>query len=118
MRWNETITLLQPANAYQDDEGAWHEGQRVEREVFCNPGTIGLMTIAQLRSSEVRITAGDTAPDMGLRMMHVVYVRQVDYEGEDQVIYRGTEMDVIAATTEGENYKVILRERLGNDQGD
>ena len=114
-RWNETITFLSPANAWQDSHGAWHEGEREEREVFCNPGTIGIMTMAQLRSSEVRITSGDNVPEVGLRSMHVVYVRQIDYEGEDQCVYMGEEMDVIAATTEHENYKLIIRRRIGND---
>lgn len=114
-RWNEEITLLSAANAYQDEEGGWHEGERVERRVFCNPGILGVMTMAQLRSSEVRITGGENIPETGLRDMHVVYIRQIDYRNEDQVIYRGEEMDVIAATSEGENYKVIVRRRIGND---
>ena len=114
-RWNEVITLLSAPNAYQDEMLAWHEGDRVEREVFCNPGIIGTMTMAQLRSSEVRITSGDSAPNVGLRQMAMVYVRQIDYEGEDQVIYKGEEMDVIAATSEGENYKLVIARRLGND---
>lgn len=114
-RWNEVITLLSEAEGHQDEIGAWHEGERVERVVFCNPGTIGLMTMAQLRSSEVRINAGETVPETGMREMSMVYVRQIDYHDEDQVVYRGKEMDVIAATSEHENYKLILRRRLGND---
>ncbi len=114
-RWNETITLLSDRGMWQDDEGAWHEGGQVGREVFCNVGTIGIMTMAQLRSSEVRITGGEDVPGTGLSEMHVVYIRQVDYEGESQVVFRGREMQVIAATSEGENYKVILRRRFGND---
>jgi hypothetical protein len=47
--------------------------------------------------------------------MDVVYIKQIDYDDEDQVIFRGKEMDVIAATSEGENFKVILRRRVGND---
>jgi hypothetical protein len=47
--------------------------------------------------------------------MHVVYVREVDYEGEDQVVFHGKEMEVIATTSEGENLKMIIRRRLGND---
>lgn len=117
-RWNEVITFLSPAESYQDEEGGWHEGNRPPRTVFCNPGIIGTMTMAQLRSSEVRITGGDTVPEAGLREMAMVYVRQIDYEGEDQCIYRGKEMDVIALTSEGENYKMIIRRRLGNDKAD
>ena len=114
-RWNDTITLLSAPRAYQDEEGAWHEGEREEREVYCNVGMLGTMTMAQLRSSEVRITSGGLMPNVGLTEMHVVWIRQIDYDGEDQVIFRGKEMDVIAATSEGENYKVIIRRRLGND---
>jgi hypothetical protein len=114
-RWNETITLLSAPEAYQDDEGGWHEGERTEREVFCNPGIIGTMTMAQLRSSEVRISGNDNVPEVGLREMAMVYVRQIDYDNEDQCIYHGKEMDVIAATTERENWKLIIRRRVGND---
>lgn len=114
-RWNDVITLLSAPEAYQDEMLAWHEGERVERQVFCNPGIIGTMAMAQLRSSEVRITGGDTVPDVGLKPMAMVYIRQIDYEGEDQVIYHGEEMDVIAATSEGENLKMIIRRKAGND---
>lgn len=114
-RWNETIVLLSAPNAYQDSAGAWHEGERVGREVFCDAGILGTMALSQLRSSEVRITSGDKVPEVGLRSMHVVYVKQLDYEGEDRCVYRGEEMDVIAATTERENYKLIIRKRFGND---
>ena len=117
-RWNDVITLLSAPNAYQDEEGGCHEGERVGREVFCNPGIIGTMTMAQLRSSEVRITGGEDVPEVGLRNMAMVYIRQIDYEGEDQVIYHGKEMEVIAATSDGQNYKCIIRERLGNDPVD
>ena len=114
-RWNNTVTLLKATGRWQDDEGAVHEGEREAREVFCNVGMLGTMTMAQLRSSEVRITGGENVPEVGMREMHVLYIRQVDYEGEDQVIFDGKEMEVIAATSEGENYKVIVRRRLGND---
>lgn len=114
-RWADTITLLKPASKWQDDEGAWHEGEREEREVFCDPGIIGSMTMAQLRSSEVRITSGENTPNVGMTRMDVVSIKQIDYDDEDQAIYRGKEMDVIAVTSEGENYKMILRRRLGND---
>ena len=114
-RWAETVTLLSPEGRWQDKAGAWHEGDREPREVFCDVGTIGLMTMAQLRSSEVRVTSGDRAPEVGIREMHVLRIRRVDYGGEDQVVFRGKEMDVIAATSDGEDYKVIVRRRLGND---
>ena len=112
--WNDTIVLLSPKRMYQDEYGAWHEGRRSEREVFCNVGTLGLVTMAQLRSSEVRITSGDSAPSIGMREMHVVWIRAIDYDGEDQVIFRGKEMDVIALTSEGERYKMIIARKYDN----
>lgn len=114
-RWCDEITLLKPANRWQDQEGGWHEGERVERRVYCNVGFMGLMTMAELRSSEVRITSGESTPNVGMHDMHVVWIRQVDYEGEDQAIFRGEEMDIIASTSEGDNLKVIIRKRIGND---
>lgn len=114
-RWNETVTLLKPTKRWQDNEGAWHEGVREERTVFCNVGMLGTMTLAQLRSSEVRITSGENTPNVGMTAMHVLYIKQIDYDGEDQLIFRDEEMDVIAATSEGDDYKVIVRKRLGND---
>ena len=114
-RWNETIILLSAPRSYQDSEGAWHEDEREGREVFCNVGMIGTMTMAQLRSSEVRITSGESVPNVGMTEMHVVWIRQIDYNDEDQVIFHDKEMDIIAATSEGENLKMIIRRRLGND---
>lgn len=114
-RWNETVTLLSPERKWQDDEGAWHEGEREPREVFCNVQMMGTLTLAQLRSSEVRFTSGEKVPHVGPTKMHVIYVKQIDYEDEDQLIYDGQEYDVIAGTTEGEDYKLIVRRRIGND---
>ena len=117
-RWNDVIYLLSAPNAYQDSEGGQHEGERVARRVFCNVGTMGLMTMAEMRSSEVRITSGTGVPDIGLHNMHVVWIKQIDYQGEDQVIFNGKEMNIIALTSEGEDYKVIIRESIGNDEID
>lgn len=112
--WNETITLLKNTEPWQDDAGAWHEGKVEEREVFCKVGMLGTLTMAQLRSSEVRITANDPAPEVGLRQMHVIYIKQIDYDDEPRVIFRGQEMDVIGLTSERETYKMIIRKRIGN----
>lgn len=117
-RWNDVIYLLSAPNAYQDSEGGQHEGERVARRVFCNVGTMGLMTMAEMRSSEVRITSGENIPNVGMHTMHVVWIRQIDYQGEDQCIFNDKEMDIIALTSEGENYKMIIRERIGNDEID
>jgi hypothetical protein len=117
-KWNDVIYLLSAPNAYQDSEGGQHEGERVARRVFCNVGTMGLMTMAEMRSSEVRITSGENIPNVGMHAMHVVWIRQIDYQGEDQCIFNDKEMDIIALTSEGENYKMIIRERIGNDEID
>ena len=114
-RWTETVTLLKPANKWQDEEGAWHEGEREEREVFASVQMLGTLALSQLRSSEVRFTSGEKVPHVGPTKMHVIYVKQIDYEDEDQLIYDGREMDVIAGTSEGEDYKLIVRRRIGND---
>lgn len=113
-RWSDVITLLEVTEPWVDEEGAEHSGERRERTVFCNPGTLGVMTMAQLRSSEVRITNGEAGPEIGLREMSMVYIRQCDYRGEDRVIYHGLEMDVIALTSDRDNYKMIVRQRYVN----
>jgi hypothetical protein len=114
-RWNETIDLLSAKAAWQDDEGGWHEGERDPRTVFCNPLTIGSMTLAQLRSSEVRTTSGEGSPDVGMQVAALVQVRTIDYGDEDQVLYRGKEMRVIAATAAGEKTNLYLQRVMGND---
>ena len=114
-RWNDVITLLAAPEKYQDDAGSWHEGERVGRQVFCNPGIIGIMTMAQLRSSEARTENTRQPVDIGLTDASMVYVRTVDYEGEDACIYRGKEMDITIVTSDGENTKLVLHRNLGND---
>ncbi len=114
-RWADVITLLSATDSYQDEEGGWHEGERVERTVFCNNAIVGTMAMAQLRSSEVRVTNTNDPVDMGLMETAMVYVMTMDYMGEDQCIYHDKEMQVIAATNDGENTKLFLRRRVGND---
>ncbi len=101
MRWNDSVTLLSASEAYQDDEGAWHEGERREREVFCNPRTMGLVAMTDVI-------------DAGLRVDCQVQVRAIDYEGEDQVCYHGRELEVVYVTGSGENRILSLGRRLGN----
>lgn len=115
-RWNDVIYLLAAPNAYQDEEGGQHEGERVARRLYCNVGMMGTMTMAEMRSSEVRITSGEGVPNVGMHEMHVVWIKQIDYQGEDQVIFKDKEMDIVALTSEGENLKMIIRERIGNDE--
>ena len=114
-RWNETVILLSPVNPSQDEEGGWHEGERERREVFCNPLTVGSMVLAQLRSSEVRTVSGEGSPDTGMELAAIVQIRTIDYNDEDQAIYRGKEMRIIAATADGEKMKLFLQRVMGND---
>ena len=89
--------------------------EQTERTIFCSPRIVGTMTMAQLRSSDVRITNGETIPEVGLRKMVMVRVRTLEYNNEQQVIYRGEEMEVIAVTEVGENSDLLIRRKLGND---
>lgn len=113
--WNKRITLVKDLDDWQDESGGWHRGGVEEREVFCKVGLLGTLTMAQLRSSEIRITANDSPPEVGLRQMHVIYIRQIDYDNEPRVIFDGVEMDVIGLTSEREMYKMIVRKRIGNE---
>ncbi|MBR3161015.1 MAG: hypothetical protein IKF14_18330 [Atopobiaceae bacterium] len=114
-RWNEVVTLISHSEPYQDDDFMWHEGEQTERTIFCSPRIVGTMTMAQLHSSDVRITNGETIPEVGLRKMVMVRVRTLEYNDEQQVIYRGEEMEVIAVTEVGENSDLLMRRKLGND---
>ena len=112
--WNETIVLLKDTDPWQDESGAWHKGHVEEREVFCKPGLIGNLALSQLRSSEIRITTNENPPEVGLREMHVIYIKQIDYDDESRVIFRDKEMDIIGLTSERDMYKMIIRRRIGN----
>ena len=114
-RWNKTVTLLAPAERYQDSAGAWHEGTRVGREVYCNEMTMSLVAMAQLRSADVRASSSTTPLDMGLRNEHMIQVRSVDYNGEDEVIFEGEEYEVLYLAGSGEHRTLTIGQRLGND---
>lgn len=73
MRWIDTVTLVS-REPYQDEVGAWHEGEPVERTVFCNRRTLSL----QRRSEAV---------DVGMRADAEVEVRTCDYAGETEAVY-------------------------------
>lgn len=114
-RWDKTVTLLAPAERFQDSAGAWHEGERTGREVFCNEMTMSLVAMAQLRSADVRANSSTSPLDMGLRHEHMIQVRNVDYEGEDQVIFEGEEYEVLYLAGSGEYRTLTIGQRLGND---
>lgn len=100
-RWNDSVTLLPPAKAYQDEEGAWHEGEREYRTVHCNSRTIGLAAYTSIL-------------DMGLRVDAQVQVKAIDYNGEDQVIYHGDELEVLYVTGGSTTRILSLGKRIGN----
>lgn len=104
-RWNDTITLLSPANPYQDESGAWHEGERTATEVFCNPRTMGL-------------TQAASVVDAGLRVAAQVQIRACDYNDQDQVQYHGQELEVTYVSGGGEYRYLTLARKVGNDGGE
>lgn len=114
MRWNEVVTLLSPAASYQDSSGSWHEGERTGRTVFCNAMTMSLVQMASLRSSDVRAQNTTQPVDVGLRNEHMLQVRTVDYEGEDQVIFHDEEYEVLYVSGSGETRVLTIAQRLGN----
>lgn len=114
MRYNEVVTLLAPTQKYQDSMGAWHEGERTERTVFCNEFIIGTVTLAHLRSSDVRATNTTEPVDVGLRHEHMLKLRTIDYEGEDQVRFHDEEYEVIFVSGAGEFVTLTIGQRLGN----
>lgn len=113
-RWNETLFLLSPIDKYQDASGAWHEGERIEREVFCNEMTMSLVAMAQLRSADVRAQSSTQTLDMGLRNEHMVQIKAIDYQGEDQCIFHGEEFEILYLSGSGENRTLTIGQRLGN----
>lgn len=114
-RWNEVVTLVSYEQPYQDRYGCWHEGESTQRTIFCSKRIVGTLTMAQLRSSDVRITNGETIPEVGLRKMVMLRVRTSEYQNEEQAIYRGEEMDIIAVTEVNEFSDLLMRRKLGND---
>lgn len=113
-RWNEVVTLLAPAAKYQDAAGAWHEGERVPRTVFCNEMTLSLVAMAQLRSADVRAQSSVAVMDVGLRNEHMIQVRSIDYNNEDQCIYHGEEYEVLYLSGSGEFRTLTIGQRIGN----
>lgn len=118
MRWNETLTLLSPTQKYQDATGAWHEGEREERTVFCNEMILGLMKLANLRNSDIRMANATEPVSMGLRNEHMLQVRSIDYAGEDQVRFHDEEYEVIYLSGAGEYRTLTIGQRIGNDVED
>ena len=112
MRWNKVITLLSPVDKFQDESGAWHEGERKGRVVFCNEYTIGLVAQAHLRSSDVRAANTTDPVDVGLRNEHMIQVRSIDYHNEDQCIFEGVEHEILYVSGSGETKILTISEKL------
>ena len=113
-RWNDVITLLSAPESYQDSTGTWHKGKQVKRTVFCNPMTIGVMTMANLRSSEVRMANNTDPVDVGLRNEHMIQIRAADYQGENQCIYHGDRYEVMYLSGSGEFRTLTIGQRVGD----
>lgn len=114
MRWNKCITFLTPARAFQDDEGGTHYGTPEKRTVFCNENSIGTMTMAHLRSSEIRMANSNEPIDVGMRHEHMIEVKAIDYCDEDRCIFECQEYEVLAATGAGDRRFLIIGQRIGN----
>lgn len=115
MRWNDSVTLLAPSESYQDESGAWHEGKRTPRTIFCNSMTIGYMAMANLRSSDVRLASSTEPLDTGLHHEQLIQVRAIDYQNEDQCIYHGELYEVLYLSGSGEFLSLTIAQRVGNN---
>lgn len=115
MRFNDAVTLLSTPQRYQDETGAWHEGEPVQRTIFCNPMTIGVVAMANLRSSEVRMMNATQPVDVGLRNEHMLQIRALDYAEEQQCIYHGEQYEVLYASGSGEFRVLTIGQRLGSE---
>ena len=114
MRWNKVVTLLTPSEKYQDEEGSWHYSEPVERLVYCNENSIGTMTMAHMRSSDVRTANSNEPVDMGMRHEHFLEMRSIEYRNEDRCIYEGEEYEVLFKTGSGERCIICIGQRIGN----
>lgn len=79
MRWTDAATLISH-ETYQDEDGAWHEGEPVRTHVFCNR-----RSLSAARMSE--------AVDVGMRAEAEIEVRTCDYDGQTEVEYMGCTYD-------------------------
>lgn len=112
MRWNATITLLGNPERYQDDEGAWHEGEPSRRTVFCNEMKYASMFMGNLRSNDVRSLNNNLQVDTGQQPEVQIQVRQEDYRGEPMCVYKGREYYISFYDRAGEFSVLSLVGRL------
>lgn len=76
--------------------------------------TLSLVAMAQLRSADVRAQSSTQTLDVGLRNEHMIQVRAIDYHGEDQLIFRGDEYEVLYLSGSGEFRTLTIGQRLGS----
>ena len=101
MRWNDTCTLVGSPNRYQDEAGAWHEGEPAKREVFCNRYSVGA-------------DAWATSLDAGLRADAEVQLRACEYAREQTVVFDGVEYDVERVVGKGDFVRLQLGRHVSN----
>lgn len=99
-RWNDTVTLVSLPGSYQDSMGAWHDGEPVKSEVYCNQFSAGL--------------SDSSNPDTGLVDVAEVQVRNEDYDDQPKAVYHGLEYQVSSVTRSGTFCRVRLERRLAN----
>ena len=114
-RWTETVILLAPASAWQDDEGEWHEDPRPQREVFCNERRTTIATLAHMRSSDIRLNNAVEPMDLGLRTELEIEVHTIDYEEEDRCVFRDKEYEILYAYGGGNTKMLGLSRKIGNE---
>ena len=113
-RWTETVTLLRRGDDWQDSEGVWHDGDRTEREVYCNERRLTLAAMGHLRSSDIRMNNAVEPVDMGMRPECEIEVHAIDYEGEDRCIFHGLEYEVQYTYGGGNTLILGIARRIGN----
>lgn len=99
-RWNDTITLVSLPESYQDSMGAWHEGEPVKEEVFCNQFSAGL--------------TDTTTPDRGLTDVAEVQLRNEDYGDQAKAVYHGVEYSVASVTRSATFCRIRLERGIGD----
>jgi len=114
MRWNDVVTLVGNGERYQDDEGAWHEGEVTERLIYCNRRLWGNLFMSNLRSNEVRALNNNLNVDIDMMPEAHIEVRNIDYQGERRCLYHGEEYTVLYVTNAGETSILGIARRLGN----
>lgn len=115
MRWNEVVTLHGNPERYQDDEGAWHEGEPSKRTVFCNEGKYASIFMGNLRSNDIRMLNNNLKVDVGQMPEVQLQLRQEDYQGEHTCTYHGEQYIVLYVTRAGTMSIIGIARRLGNE---